>query len=348
MALQAFMPQLQSADEKAQRAALVAISALGDTELCLQLASVLGGPAAFSLLWQIALSETSSEHDPKIAMLAQEKLEHMVAPQTSTLLTVRASEHDPSLPVSDISRRSAGFFVGPEGYAICRLPLVGDRDSLRYEYGGRLVFFIKHIPDIPAPFGLLVMLERLPSRLNKKKSYPYLKLAQPMELGPADEIVLLMPRLDNAWYARPAQITGAVSSREDMFEAKTKDILGDNFAGAAVLNRYGLVAGIVVSAGRSSNIVKFYSVKKITEVLRLGIEELEQRELTIAKATAISRALGGTRTELPHEAANNTASEPFRRVQPWRLKRVSREPRYRPHPKSQPQHNRPPASQERE
>jgi hypothetical protein len=145
----AFLPHLQSSDVREKEAALVAMSALGNTELVTRLAEIYRDPASF-----VALGRIASAIDPSAAALAERSLTEML-----NSAVVKIADDDGGLS-------GTGFIVDP-GIAVTA-DYVGsiDHPSVRTTSGNTYPaqvlgtdadngVTVLRVPDLP--FGRLLL-----------------------------------------------------------------------------------------------------------------------------------------------------------------------------------------------
>jgi hypothetical protein len=121
--VQSFLPQLQSEDERAVEAALLAIAALGNTELATKLAELFRRKASVSALYKIgrASSQGAEKVLPTLVLLLQDESHDVRRAAAEALGQLANSQAVPALmetlrDESDDVRRAAAEALGKIGY----------------------------------------------------------------------------------------------------------------------------------------------------------------------------------------------------------------------------------------
>src|SRR5207249_1860121 len=118
--IQGFMPQLQSGNEKAVEAALLAISALGNSNLATDLASLYQTEGAVA-----ALSKIATSPDRIAAQQAEQSLENVFASWNSAIVIVTSHRQE-----TGVTKRCCGYIFRSDGYIITVDLILVDADNL--------------------------------------------------------------------------------------------------------------------------------------------------------------------------------------------------------------------------
>ena len=226
-----FMPQLQSEDPKTVELALLAITALDDTKLATDLASLIRTKGAISALEKIASSPNQD-----IAKIAKQSLSSLYETLSRSVVEI----HGPNGLIG------AGFFGTDDGYIVTAdfvVSLAGDKDKILIVIGD-----ISH----EAKISYVIPETNLALLKVDNGRFPSLRVVENPRADYHEDVFLLAPNPHlGGWATATGKITAKDIHRE---EIEGIDLIGTDaqlqpgYAGAPVVNQYGQVVGMAISS----------------------------------------------------------------------------------------------------
>ncbi|MEM9452217.1 MAG: serine protease [Cyanobacteria bacterium P01_E01_bin.6] len=224
--VQGFIPQLQSDDPQAVEAALLAITALGNSKLATDLATLFKSQGAIAALEKIAINP-----DQGSAGFAQKSLSNLFAPLKGLVAEIHGKEH----------LWGAGFLIGSDGRVVTTdfvVDSLDDPGSIRVKIADKF-YDAELIAKKPENHLALI-------RVKNSENFSYLKLVENPDASKDTNIFILKPEPfgANQWLGATGKIIKEVSRSHDMEVIETTVQTGVGTAGSPAVNQYGQVVGM--------------------------------------------------------------------------------------------------------
>jgi S1-C subfamily serine protease len=221
--IQSFMPQLQSGNEKAVEAALLAITALGNSKLATDLATLYRTEGA-----AVALSKIASGPNRVAAQQAEQSLQNVFVLWNSAIVIV-ASE----------GVTCAGFIFRSEGYIITTDLALNDPENISVTSGEKVykAVIIARQPE-----------ENLAILKISNGVFPTLGLVPPTQTNYPQDVFVLGPDPTMGWVVSGGRVTGLEQDKNNpsrlyiRAQIETKP----GYAGVPILNGQGQVVGMAL------------------------------------------------------------------------------------------------------
>jgi S1-C subfamily serine protease len=229
--VQTFMPHLQSADEREKEAALLAIHALGNSELASKLATMYRGEGAVG-----ALSRIAAGSDRQAAKSAEQSLRVIFDTLRASTVQVLGEDAGP---------RGSGFVVDPAG-----LILTASHVSVRQEphtNGNLLIEFWGEERYAATRVLLDEQLGLALLKVDRQGLSPLPIEPKTRDLDLLAEVIVLGYRRNVGWQTSVGRITGISKLKDGELTTSTlvAELQGDlGYGGAPVVNRGGSVVGV--------------------------------------------------------------------------------------------------------
>lgn len=245
--VQSFMPQLQSEDQKAIKAALLAIYSLGNEKLAKELAGIYGNEGAIAALSQIAsnperpdaeavtvLSKIASGPDPDAARQAEKSLELLFRTLTESIVSVGTELED--------TPRGCGFFVSRDGVLVTPNFVTNEAETIVVTFnGGRYKASLVSVDNASISNQLTVL-------KVDGTDFPVLPIAKKVSVDIGEEIFILGPDWRRGeWSFSSGTVVGYTINDSGERYVKVDASVSPGYAGTPAINRKSEVVGIVVA-----------------------------------------------------------------------------------------------------
>lgn len=250
--VESFMPWLQSEDPRAVRAALLAISALGNSNLVGRLAELFGlSEGVLS-----ALSQIQSSGNQAAAKQAEQSLEALFSTLQKALVIIEGKGI------------GTGFFVSSDGYIITMGYLVNEAKEIRVKHGTNTYQPIV----VSAPSGAKPALIKI-----EGKDFPVLTLNKDGNTYPNERIFVLGRDVSNTnsirWAFSMGQTEGYVLEDSGSQFIRAKIDVEHGYGGAPVFNAKSEVIGIVQRMNRDKQYALITPSTNVIDLLELATND---------------------------------------------------------------------------
>lgn len=246
--VQSFMPQLQSEDQKAIKAALLAIYSLGNEKLAKELAAIYGTEGAIAALSQIAsnperpdaeavtvLSKIASGSDPEAARQAERSLESLFKTLTESIVSVGTESSD--------TPSGCGFFVDTDGLLVTPYFVINKAEEIVVTFKGARyrasLVSVNNASELDARLAVLKV---------DGTGFPVLPVAKKVSANIGEEIFILGPDWRREeWSFSSGKVVGYTVRESGERYVKVNANISPGYAGTPAVNRKSEVIGIVVS-----------------------------------------------------------------------------------------------------
>lgn len=257
--VQTFMPQLQSGNEREVEAALLAIAALGNTNLATELASLYRTPGSIFALHKMSLSSNR-----EIAQQAKLSLDNLLGVLNLRNAFVEILSGESSKNVSMCS----GFIIDKRGYIATVSYGVNNQEHIKIKLLDK-TYNAKVIALHPEYMLALLKIDAFEQEVP---NFHFMSIVSSDDVKVSDRVFLLGPKfITGEQTLSIGQVTGIHLKREEAlinFIAIDVDT-APGFGGAPVLNQFGQVVGMhtINDRGQRFMIPSYYIIELVKDIL---------------------------------------------------------------------------------